>query len=97
LIKAYIDYHRVGLQGAFSLEGMIDPTKPEAGCFEIYDGIAFAFLIPPPTTAAEYLGEYLNALNPGAYERVLTFDEAIEELKAGMAARERFAREHAGK
>lgn len=93
MIKAVIEYHRVGLNGAFILEGLIDPTKPEADCFMISDGTAFAFLIPPPRDLWEYQCELINGLNPVAYEIPLTFTEALEELKAGKEAKEFFARE----
>lgn len=93
MIKAVIEYHRVGLQGALTLEGLIDPNGPEAECFMISDGTAFAFLIPPPTNAREYLSEFINGLNPVAYETPLTFTEALAELRAGKEARQFFARE----
>lgn len=91
MIKAVIEYHRVGMTGSFSLEGFIDAATA-GDLFEIYDGIAEAFLVPPPATLKEYLSEGINSLNPGAYTKQLTFEEALAELRAGKAARACFAR-----
>ena len=90
VFKAVIEYHRTGLQGSFSLEGLIEP-ETAGELFQIHDGVAYAFLIPPPTTLLEYLSEGINALCPRAYENSLTFAEALEELKTGKEARAFFA------